>query len=177
MDPLDLPHVDRPDWPRHAHGAYPILVCVQFDETGHNALTMALRFAALQTRTLLQIVHVVADSNQSGRGAVIARHDAELDEATVKLQEFVAARVGDRSFEVKLHVRIGDVVENVLQMALDYDVELIVVGTHGRSGVRRMALGSVAQRLVEAARCPMLIACPRDFAGMDLSPRPDPPRP
>ena len=176
MNPLDLPHVTHTDWPRHATGVYPILVCVQFDETGHNALAMAMRFAELHGHALLQIIHVVPDANFSGSSAVIARHGSELDEATVKLKEFVAARIGERVLSTKLHVRIGDVVENVLQMALDYDVELIVVGTHGRSGVRRMALGSVAQKLVEAARCPMLIAAPRDFSGMDLSPRPDPPR-
>ena len=176
-DPLDLPHVTQTAWPRHAEGTYPILVCVQFDETGHNALAMALRFAERQPRALLQVVHVVADVDFSGRPSVIARHDRELDEATAKLKEFVAARVGERAVEVKLHVRIGDVVENVLQMAMDYDVELIVVGTHGRSGVRRFALGSVAQKLVEAARCPMLVATPRDFTGMELSPRPDLPKP
>ena len=86
MNPLDLPHVTHTDWPRHATGVYPILVCVQFDETGHNALAMAMRFAELHGHALLQIIHVVPDANFSGSSAVIARHGSELDEATVKLK-------------------------------------------------------------------------------------------
>ena len=176
MNPLDLSHVDRPDWPRHAPGAYPILVCVQFDETGHNALTLAMRFAEAHRHAPLQVAHVVPDTNTSGRAAVTDRHSSELEAATAQLRDFVATRVGERPVDVQLHVRMGDVVQTVFQLALDYDVELIVVGTHGHSGVRRMAFGSVAQKIVEAARCPVLIAAPRDFSGMEPTLKPDPPR-
>lgn len=176
MNPLELPIVNQPDWPRHALGAYPILVCVQFDETGHNALTLAMRIAEAHHHAPLQIAHVVPDTSTSGRAAITERHVIELEQATQQLQEFVAARVGERPFDVQLHVRMGDVVDTVFQLALDYDAELIVVGTHGRTGVRRMAFGSVAQKLVEAARCPVLIAAPRDFSGMDPTLKPDPAR-
>ena len=71
---------------------------------------------------------------------------------------------------------MGDVVDTVFQLALDYDVEVIVVGTHGRTGVRKLAFGSVAQKLVEAARCPVLNATPRDYAGMSQTLIPDRPR-
>lgn len=177
MNPLDLPHVNLPDWPRHVPGAYPILVCVQFDETGHNALSLAMRLAEAHRDAPIQIAHVVDDASGSGRGAVLTRHTAELEEATKKLEEFVAARLGERAVDVKLHVRMGDVVESVFQLALDYDVELIVVGTHGRTGASRLVFGSVAQKLVQAARCPVLIASPRDFSGMEPTLKPDPPRP
>jgi nucleotide-binding universal stress UspA family protein len=177
MNPLDLPHVDRPDWPRHAPGAYPILVCVEFDETGHNALTLAMRFAEAHQHSPVHVAHVVSDTSTSGRAAVTYRHSRELDAAARQLQEFVAARVGERPIEVQLHVRIGDVAPTVFQLALDYDVELIVVGTHGHAGVRRAPFGSVAQKIVEAARCPVLIAAPRDFSGMEPTLKPDPPRP
>lgn len=177
MNPLELPHINRPDWPRHAPGTYPILVCVQFDETGHNALRLAMRFAEAHHNAPLQIAHVVHDTSTSGRAAVTARHTDELEAATKQLKEFVSARVGERALDATLHVRMGDVVETVFQLALDYDVELIVVGTHGRTGVRRMALGSVAQKLVEAARCPVLVATPRDFSGMEQTLKPDPPKP
>jgi hypothetical protein len=43
--------------------------------------------------------------------------------------------------------------------------------------VRRLAFGSVSQKIVEAARCPVLIAAPRDFSGMAQTLKPDPPRP
>ncbi len=176
INPLEVPPIDRPDWPRHAPGEYPILVCVQFDDTGHNALEQAIRLAATHGRAPLHVAHIIADTSVSGRKSVITRHTNELESAERQLSEFVEARLGDRALDVKHHVRMGEVVETVFQLALDYDVEVIVVGTHGRTGVRKLAFGSVAQKLVEAARCPVLIATPRDYAGMSQTLIPDPPR-
>jgi hypothetical protein len=97
------------------------------------------------------------------------------DEEAGGVRDFARGRAPASTF--KLHVRIGDVVQNVFQLALDYDVELIVVGTHGHSAVSRLAFGSVAQKIVEAARCPVLIAAPRDFSGMEPDAHPRPPAP
>ncbi len=177
INPLEVPPIERPDWPRHAPGEYPILVCVQFDDTGHNALDMALRLAETHGNAPLHVAHIVGDTSTSGRGAVLDRHSQEFEQALRALDEFVMARLRDRKVTVKQHVRMGDVVETVFQLAYDYDAEVIVVGTHGRTGVRKLAFGSVAQRLVEAARCPVLIATPRDFTGMSQTLIPDPPRP
>ncbi|MFO0646169.1 MAG: universal stress protein [Polyangiales bacterium] len=176
-NPLEMPPIERPDWPRHAPGEYPILVCVQFDETGHNALEQAIRLASTHGKAPLHIAHIVDDTSTSGRGAVIERHSNEFISAQHQLEDFVAERLGAHTLETRLHVRMGRVVETVFQLALDYDVEVIVVGTHGRAGVRKLAFGSVAQKLVEAARCPVLIASPRDYSGMSQTLIPDPPRP
>lgn len=177
MDPLDLPRINRPDWPRHPAGTYPILVCVEFDETGSNALKHALRLATTHGRAPVEVAHIVPDTSTSGRSGVIARHTRELEEANQRLADFTAGHLGDTRIDVRLHVRMGDVVQNIFQLALDYDAEIIVVGTHGRSGASRLAFGSVAQRLVEAAHCPVLIAAPRDFTGISPTVVPDPPRP
>jgi hypothetical protein len=66
-------------------------------------------------------------------------------------------------------------VPTLLQMAVDYDADLMVVGTHGRRGVERMMLGSVAEELVRKARCPVLVARPKDYTGLERTPRPDAP--
>ena len=47
-------------------------------------------------------------------------------------------------------------------MALDEKADMIVVGTHGRSGLPRMLLGSVAERIIRSAPCPVLSVRPRD---------------
>lgn len=177
MDPLELPRINRPDWPRHPPGTYPILVCVEFDETGSNAIKQALRLAMTHGRAPVEVAHIVPDTSTSGRSGVIERHERELEEANQRLADFVAGHLGENRIDVRLHVRMGDVVKNIFQLALDYDAELIVVGTHGRSGVSRLATGSVAHRLVEAAHCPVLIASPRDFTGFEPTLIPDPPRP
>jgi len=48
------------------------------------------------------------------------------------------------------------VVDEILQRAVDMPADLIVMGTHGRSGVDRLVLGSVAERVLAKARCPVL---------------------
>lgn len=180
ISPLDIPVVEHLDWPRHAKDEYPILACVQFDATGHHALQQAILIAKTHKRAPLHIAYVIDHGAASGTRGAISRQSREFEDAEAQLRDFVAARLASHELGaetlVKLHVRIGEVVPTVLQLALDYDVEMIIVGTHGRTGVRKLAFGSVAQKLVEEARCPLLIATPRDFSGMSATIIPDPPR-
>ena len=83
-----------------------------------------------------------------------------------------------------LHLRTaeGDAASEIVRSAGDLDVDLIVVGTHGRSGFDRFTLGSVAEKVIRKAPCPVLtlppgvgrtleqvtfgnILCPMDFSG------------
>jgi hypothetical protein len=66
---------------------------------------------------------------------VITRHTHELESAERQLREFVEARLGDRALDVKHHVRMGDVVATVFQLALDYDAEVIVVAAETAAAV------------------------------------------
>jgi hypothetical protein len=66
----------------------------------------------------------------------------------------------------RIHTRIGPPADAILQLAVDVGAELIVVGTHGRRGVRKLLLGSVAEQLIQAGHCPILVAHPRDFSGL-----------
>ena len=58
--------------------------------------------------------------------------------------------------EVETEIRNGDPAETILAVADELDADLIVCGTHGRSGVRRQLLGSVAERVVRHASQPGL---------------------
>lgn len=177
LDPLDMPPLERPDWPRHKDGEYPILVAVQFDDTGRNALRHALYLALTHGHAPLHVAHVVADTSASGRASVLERHTSALDLGESELRAFAKECAGEQASRARYHVRMGEPVETLLQLALDYDVELLVVGTHARTGVQKIRYGSVAQRLIEQARVPVLMAVPRDFSGMSPTLIPDPPRP
>jgi nucleotide-binding universal stress UspA family protein len=65
---------------------------------------------------------------------------------------------------VAADVRIdeGRVAERILHAAADSAADLIVMGTHGRSGVQRLVLGSVAEKVVRQADCPVLTVPPGD---------------
>ena len=54
----------------------------------------------------------------------------------------------------------GDATEEVLRIADDGKYDLVVTGTHGRSGLKRAIMGSVADKIVRRAPCPVLVARP-----------------
>jgi universal stress protein A len=54
-------------------------------------------------------------------------------------------------------MRVGYPFEEIILMANDPDIDLIIIGSHGRSGIKRLLLGSTAERVVEHAPCPVLV--------------------
>jgi nucleotide-binding universal stress UspA family protein len=56
------------------------------------------------------------------------------------------------------HLRVGEVAEEVVDLAEELEVDLIVVGTRGRSVIGRALMGSVADSIVHRVRCPVVVA-------------------
>jgi nucleotide-binding universal stress UspA family protein len=65
-----------------------------------------------------------------------------------------AVRAGVRS--VRVAVRTGDPAEEIVELVRREPIDLLVMGTHARKGLQRVALGSVAARVVRSAPCPVL---------------------
>lgn len=70
------------------------------------------------------------------------------------------ARKFGRKIKVNAVVRRGNVADQILAVAKAKKVDFIVMSTHGRSGVRHMLLGSVAEKIVRRAACPVLAVKP-----------------
>jgi len=66
--------------------------------------------------------------------------------------------VPDSGPQAEIFLELGSAYEQILRRAEEWHAELIVVGTHGRVGLKRLLLGSVADQVVRAAHCPVLIA-------------------
>ena len=101
--------------------------------------------------------------------------------ATVQeLETRVAERTGRPTSGLKATVVRGDPASSIVAHAKETQADLIVVGTHGRTGVERLVLGSVAESVIGSAPCPVLVArsaAPNDggvLAGCDLGTRMDP---
>lgn len=75
------------------------------------------------------------------------------------LNEFIADNFGDRMNLVELRqvVEIGAPFQNIVDIAAKENVDLIVIATHGRTGLDHMMLGSVAEKVVARASCPVLV--------------------
>lgn len=93
------------------------------------------------------------------------------------MKELIARRpAGVRIGE--LIVKDGDARDAIIEAAHDVAADLIVMGTHGRRGLRRVLLGSVAETMVRRAPCPVLTVHDRDVQPYvrdeDLAPRSSP---
>ena len=84
----------------------------------------------------------------------------ELDRA---LQQ-AAVQLGDKVARVNRYTPSGDPAEEILVTARDFDTDLVVMGARGLGGVARVLLGSVSEKVLHHARCPVLIVKARPKA-------------
>jgi universal stress protein A len=86
-------------------------------------------------------------------GTFCARIESELHDRIAALVMEVAPESRDR---IQIVVEAGYVAHTILEKLTPGDYDLIVMGTHGRRGIKHLVLGSVAERLVRSAPCPVL---------------------
>ncbi|WP_455429081.1 universal stress protein [Haloarcula regularis] len=139
-----------------------IIVPTDGSDQAHRALATAAELARQHDAT----VHVltVVDSRFLGKATEI--DDAEAT-ASADLAEFTAA-VDTEGLSVTTGVRHGIPDEEIRTYATDHDADLVVMGTHGRTGVRRYVLGSVAEKVVRLSDVPVLTVHGTD-GGADVS--------
>ena len=80
----------------------------------------------------------------------------ELDDQKTPARELVeriASELRCAGFKVETAVEVGDIREKIIDFASDWDADLIVVGSHGRRGIPRFLLGSVAEFVARHAKC------------------------
>ncbi|MEM9194357.1 MAG: universal stress protein [Myxococcota bacterium] len=160
-----------------------VVAGLDFSNEGDRALREAMNLAYSRSASSLHVVHVAtkADLKASGKANKLEQENAALDELPVKIWHQlgeVARMFDDRadSSEVSVHIRFGEPAKAIHQLAVDYDADVIVVGTHGRRGLEKVILGSVADELVKTARCPVFVVRPKDFSGLGKSDRIEPPQ-
>ena len=74
----------------------------------------------------------------------------------------VAAALTAKGFDAQVHVRYGDVAEEILSHSRRNEIDLISMSTHGRSGLGRWLLGSVAEKIVRHSEKPVLLLRAKD---------------
>ncbi len=153
-----------------------LVVAVDFTPASEHAIVAALRLAQAVPHTALHIVHVLPVDPWIKTDGMERESDA-MDAATKRLRETileVGARTTGHRWDqtVHFHVRLGDAVEAIHQVAIDVNADMIVVGTHGRKGLEKLLLGSVATRLIADAHLPVLVARPKELDGLPRTEKP-----
>jgi nucleotide-binding universal stress UspA family protein len=123
-----------------------ILCPIAFDDVCAAALDLARRVAE-QTGGRIQALHVVTVDAEADRGWEQG--------ATIQLNKIVNERL-DGKVDYEFVVRTGSAPVEVLNAAREFGSDLIVIPTHGRVGLKRMVLGSVAERVIRESSVPVL---------------------
>jgi nucleotide-binding universal stress UspA family protein len=122
----------------------------------HDAVVVAE--AANAELVLLEVVELPRDVLIKGQ-KLLADEQLELRRQRARryLDE-VRHRLAGHVTKVEVVVAVGPPAEAILSYAQKHDVDLIVMSTHGRSGIQRWLLGSVATKVVERAVMPVLVS-------------------
>jgi nucleotide-binding universal stress UspA family protein len=154
---------------------YVILAALSTDETGDFALLEASHIAAAQRECELHVVHVVVEDGSTDRSDEIVTLEHRLSRAPSEIEQAIQRMQAMLPSRVIAHLRAGDPARSILQTAVDVDADLLVVGSHQRTRLEKMIVGSVAERVLRGAHCPVLVAVPKNYAGASKSQTIDPP--
>ena len=136
-----------------------ILVPVDFSDYSREALRTADAWAQLYDARL-HVLHVVEEDLHPAFyvGGVRSVYDVEpdLDEKVREtLSEFVSTVVEEPN-RIETHVRTGSAPSEISEFVRDEGIDLVSLSTHGRTGLERFFLGSVAEKVVRHVSCPVL---------------------
>jgi nucleotide-binding universal stress UspA family protein len=137
-----------------------ILVPVDFSPLSKKALHYALRLAR-EFDADLTLIHVIEpDVPPMYEGWMIAPRaiaNGSNGASAKKLKELARSVQTAQMNPVRPIVRTGLPAQEIVEAAKQFDVDLIVIATHGYTGWKHFAIGSTAERVVRAAPCPVLV--------------------
>jgi nucleotide-binding universal stress UspA family protein len=143
-----------------------IVACVDFSTMSGPVVDQAIRVAQ-QDRAALHVLHVFSRPWEAWDYLELSPYDADKHARALRnrLEETLTTAKGETSeLEIELNVfEHGRDAAGIIQFARDYDADLMVVGTHGRTGIRALLLGTVAERIVRDAPCGVLAVKPGNF--------------
>jgi nucleotide-binding universal stress UspA family protein len=134
------------------------LVPTDFSESAMHALDLAATL--VEPTGSITLLHVIEIPVGFSGEITISDFARDLDKhAAAALDKELARMKRTSRLPVRVRSRIGYAgAETLAVLDGDPDIDLVVMGSHGRSGIKRVLMGSVAEKVVRHARCPVLVA-------------------
>jgi nucleotide-binding universal stress UspA family protein len=134
-----------------------ILHPTDFSESADHAFRLACSLARDHEARLV-VLHVVPTVTPFTGGMLVGSFsDETLDDAdstlTSRLEEM---RESHEDIPIEWRLIKGNVIDGILATAEDVEAGLVVLGTHGRTGLQRLLMGSIAENIVRKANCSVL---------------------
>ena len=146
-----------------------ILAAIDLGETSHSILEHAIEMA-VEMHAAVDVLYVwepprlirpdlMVYLEEGGRTLSLA--EVSQNQARAELAK-ILERLGPAGAELTARVAVGSPAAEVVKTALCDEHDLIVMGTRGRSGLSHVVIGSVAEKVVRLAPCPVLVIPPAD---------------
>ena len=136
-----------------------ILVPIDFSDYSKKALQYTVKMAeALNAELFLVYViePVVYPADLSMGQVVIPQLEMDMNErAKTELEELAKSEIGD-SLKYNILIKTGKPFMEIIETASEIDADLIIIATHGHTGVEHLLFGSTAEKIVRKAPCPVL---------------------
>jgi nucleotide-binding universal stress UspA family protein len=131
-----------------------IIVPIDFSDDSLAAVDTAL--ALVDDPAHVLVVHVLQELTPAEPGEVWPAVDSE--ERAQHAIKVIRDRLSDAKYErLSVNVVVGDPGHEIADLAAREKADLIVLPSHGRTGLKRLLIGSVAERVVRLAHCPVLV--------------------
>jgi len=154
-----------------------MLVPVDFSDRSIHALDYAVGWGRL-FGAAIDVLHVweppayvapdmmVGLSEEAGHRTIAELARSEISREMKGLLDDLERSEG---LEVRGHLEVGPVADTIIERANSGDYDLVIMATHGRRGISRLVLGSVAEQVVRRAHCPVLTLRPPEGGGAKQS--------
>lgn len=136
-----------------------VLVPIDFSASADQALEFAMALARkLPARlTLLHVIHMIPlGLTDSGVPLPLAYMETLEADVRTSLATY-RKRLTEAGLEAEVMSVHGSPFQSIIDVARDKQVDMIIMGTHGRTGLKHFLLGSVAEKMVRLAPCPVVI--------------------
>ena len=134
-----------------------VLVAYDGSDPAYKAVEYALDEHSDEEVVLLRVVELASGATEAGielaRESIRKRRKEAENKTANQLDDLIDAS----NSEVTLETVIGDPEDEIIQYAESNEIDHIIIGSHGRKGMTRVLLGSVAEDVVRRAPCPVTV--------------------
>lgn len=136
-----------------------ILFCTDFSENADFAFHFAVAAARAHPGAALHVLHVIPEPEAQFWKTYIY----EVDDVDAKAKHDIDARIEayrrhlPENLSLQLEFRIGRDANEILAFIEESDIDLVVMGRQGRSGIEKILFGNVTEKIARRALCPVLI--------------------